>query len=78
MLGKWIEKKNELPAGIMAIDEKLRPLLQEIHNLNAEDLAEVRVFIGYLSGRSQSRVELDSRVTAKICDFMAGDMQRVG
>jgi len=45
MLDKWIELKKDLPAGLMIIEEKLRPLLEEIHNLNSEDLLELESFI---------------------------------
>ena len=78
MLGGWIEKRENLPAGIMIVDETLRPLLEEIQELSPDDLAEVKEFIGYLSGRLENPSGRDSRVSAKICDFMAGGMQRVG
>ena len=77
MLGKLIEKQETLPDCIMIVDEKLKPMLEQIQALDSEDLAEVRAFINYLSESSPASDQGDSKVSAKICDFMAGGMLKV-
>jgi hypothetical protein len=73
MLGKWIEKQEGLPDGILIVDEKLGRILKMIHGLENQDLQELEAFAGYLAGGSES---LENKAASKMYDFMTGGMQR--
>lgn len=78
MLNDWITKTEDLPEGLMIIDEKLRPVLDKIRQLDSDDLKELEAFLNYLVEGAEWETERGSRAGSKIYDFMAGGMLKVG
>ena len=77
MKEKWIERKKELPPGIMVVGERHRVIMERIKNLDDGDLREVDAFLDFLVEGSETLLENDNNLK-KIYDFMAGGMERAG
>ncbi len=78
MRDKWIERKRELPPGIMVVGEKHRAIMDRIKNLGDEDLREIEAFLNFLIDGSESLKDSNNSNLRKIYDFMAGGMERAG
>jgi hypothetical protein len=76
MFNDWIEKIDELPAGIVFIDESLRGTLDKVRKLSHDDLLELEAFLDYLLEESARQGR--QQTSAKLCDFMAAGMHKAG
>ena len=78
MLNDWITKTEDLPEGLMIVDEKLRPVLEKIRQLDSDDLIELEAFLNYLADGAEWDADRGGRAGSKIYDFMAGGLLKVG
>ena len=68
--------RKGLPPGYMKVNEELRPLIEQLHQLSPQDITEVEAFIKYLRSGAEQLDEFENGEgrNLKLYDFMEGGL----
>ena len=78
MINRQIRLKKGFPAGVVFLEEKLRPLVEKIYLLGDRDIRELDAFMDYLINGSVDLYKSGDLESSKVFEFMQGGLVNTG